>query len=112
MTLEELIGNTLHAIFEYTHTHPGVLNAALTDEAIIDAEGAQAVPLVQQWGYDWGATLMKAASVGQHRAVLRREHHRPGHRRLPSIRRPAKPRAPNATATTSCAISRNSSCAR
>src|ERR1700728_1247116 len=36
MTLEELIANTLHAIFEYTHTHAGVLNAALTDEAIID----------------------------------------------------------------------------
>ena len=64
MTLEDLIANTLHAIFEYTHTHAGVLNAALTDEAIIDAEGAQAVPLVQQWGYDWGATLLKAASAG------------------------------------------------
>lgn len=64
-SLEELIANTLHAIFEYTQSHPGVLNAALTDEAVIDAEGAQAVPLVQQWGYDWGATLMKAASAGQ-----------------------------------------------
>jgi AcrR family transcriptional regulator len=64
MTLEELIANTLYAIFEYTQSHPGVLNAALTDEAVIDAEGAQAVPLVQQWGYDWGATLMKAASAG------------------------------------------------
>jgi AcrR family transcriptional regulator len=64
MSLEDLIGNTLHAIFEYTQSHPGVLNAALSDEAIIDAEGAQAVPLLQQWGYDWGRTLMKAASAG------------------------------------------------
>jgi AcrR family transcriptional regulator len=64
-SLEDLIGSTLHAIFEYSHTHPGVLNAALTDEAIIDAEGAQAVPLVQQWGYDWGAIVLKAAGAGQ-----------------------------------------------
>src|SRR5579863_10535585 len=63
--LEELIASTLHAIFEYAHSHPGVLSAALADEAVIDAEGAQAVPLLQQWGYDWGATLMKAASAGQ-----------------------------------------------
>jgi AcrR family transcriptional regulator len=63
-SLEELIANTLHAIFEYSHSHPGVLSAALSDEAIIDAEGAQAVPILQRWGYDWGATLLKAASAG------------------------------------------------
>ena len=63
-SMEEMIAATLHAIFEYAHTHPGVLNAALSDEAIIDAEGAQAVPILQRWGYDWGATLMKAASAG------------------------------------------------
>ena len=63
--LEELIASTLHAIFEYAHTHPGVLSAALADEAVIDAEGAQAVPLLQRWGYDWGATLLKAAGQGQ-----------------------------------------------
>jgi len=64
LTLEQLIANTLDAIFEYTQSHPGVLNAALTDEAVIDAEGAQAVPLLHQWGYDWGATLVRAASAG------------------------------------------------
>jgi AcrR family transcriptional regulator len=64
LSLEELIGATLHAIFEYAETHPGVLNAALSDEAIIDAEGAQAVPILQRWGYDWGQTLVKAASAG------------------------------------------------
>lgn len=63
-TLDELIGATLHAIFEYAQSHPGVLNAALSDEAIIDAEGAQAVPILQRWGYDWGETLMRAASAG------------------------------------------------
>ncbi len=64
-SLEELIANTLHAIFEYSQSHPGVLNAALSDEAIIDAEGAQAVPILQRWGYVWGTTLLKAASAGQ-----------------------------------------------
>lgn len=64
-TLEALIASTLQAIFEYSHSHPGVLNAALSDEAVIDAEGAQAVPILQRWGYDWGATLLKAASAGQ-----------------------------------------------
>lgn len=63
-TLDELIAATLHAIFDYAQSHPGVLNAALSDEAIIDAEGAQAVPILQRWGYDWGETLVKAAGAG------------------------------------------------
>jgi AcrR family transcriptional regulator len=64
-SLEELIANTLHAIFEYAQSHPGVLNAALSDGAVIDAEGAQVVPLLQQWGYDWAQTLHKAAAHAQ-----------------------------------------------
>src|SRR5215469_10967021 len=52
-TLEELIAGTLHAIYEYTESHPGVLNAAMTDEIVIDAEGVQAVPLMHRWGHDW-----------------------------------------------------------
>ena len=52
-TLEELIIGTLHAIYDYTERHPGVLNAAMTDEVVIDAEGVQAVPLLQRWGVDW-----------------------------------------------------------
>jgi AcrR family transcriptional regulator len=54
-TLEELIANTLRAIYEYSESHPGVLNAAMTDEAVIDAEGVQAIPLLQRWGSDWAA---------------------------------------------------------
>ncbi len=50
---EELIANLLNAIYDYSEVHPGVLNAAMTDEAVIDAEGAQAMPLLQRWGYDW-----------------------------------------------------------
>src|ERR1051325_7529425 len=43
-SLESLIANTLNGIYDYAQSHPGVLNAAMTDEAVIDAEGAQAVP--------------------------------------------------------------------
>ncbi|HWU25512.1 MAG TPA: TetR/AcrR family transcriptional regulator [Rhizomicrobium sp.] len=64
-SLEEQIALTLHAIFEYMDGHPGVLKAALSDEAIIDAEGTQNVPILQRWGYDWGNILVKAASAGQ-----------------------------------------------
>lgn len=52
-SLEDLIASTLHAIYDYTESHPGVLNAAMTDEVVIDAEGVQAVPLLQRWGVDW-----------------------------------------------------------
>ncbi len=59
-SLEELIAGTLHAIFDYAASHPGVLNAAMTDEAVIDAEGVQAVPLLQRWGADWAAAVRGA----------------------------------------------------
>ena len=52
-SLEELIAHLLNAIYDFSESHPGVLNAAMTDEAVIDAEGAQATPLLQRWGYDW-----------------------------------------------------------
>jgi AcrR family transcriptional regulator len=60
-SLEELIAGTLHAIYDYTGSHPGVLNAAMTDEVVIDAEGAQAVPLLQRWGADWAGIIRTAA---------------------------------------------------
>jgi AcrR family transcriptional regulator len=64
-TLEELIANTLHAIYEYSGSHPGVLGAAMTDEAVIDAEGVQAVPLLQRWGLDWANIVRDAAAAGR-----------------------------------------------
>ncbi|MGH6873166.1 MAG: TetR/AcrR family transcriptional regulator [Rhizomicrobium sp.] len=63
--LEELIANSLHAIFEYSATHPGVLGAAMTDEAVIDAEGAQATPLLQRWGRDWANVVRQSAAQGR-----------------------------------------------
>jgi AcrR family transcriptional regulator len=64
-SLEELIAGTLHAIYDYTGSHPGVLNAAMTDEAVIDAEGVQALPLLQRWGADWAAVIRAAAAHEQ-----------------------------------------------
>ena len=43
-SLEEIIGATINAIYDYSESHPGVLRAAMTDECVIDAEGAQTHP--------------------------------------------------------------------
>jgi AcrR family transcriptional regulator len=63
-SLEQMIETTLDAIFEYSQSNPGVLNAAMTDEAIIDAEGVAAKPLLQRWGEDWAKTLRDTARAG------------------------------------------------
>jgi hypothetical protein len=60
-----MIETTLDAIFEYSQSNPGVLNAAMTDEAIIDAEGVAAKPLLQRWGEDWAKTLRDTAQAGR-----------------------------------------------
>ena len=64
-TLEELISANLNAIYDYSDSHPGVLRAAMTDEMVIDAEGAQAVPLLVRWGEEWAQFVRKAAEKGQ-----------------------------------------------
>ncbi len=64
-TLEEMIPATLNAIYDYSDSHPGVLRAAMTDEMVIDAEGAQAVPLLVRWGQEWGQFVSCAAGKGQ-----------------------------------------------
>jgi AcrR family transcriptional regulator len=71
-TLEQMIATALYAIFEYSEAHPGVLNAAMTDEAIIDAEGVAAKPLLDRWGLDWGVTLGVLVEDG--RAVSGYDH--------------------------------------
>lgn len=63
-TLEERIAATLEAICEYADSHPGVLRAAMTDEAVIDAEGAEARPLTMVWGAEWAELIRKAAGDG------------------------------------------------
>ena len=63
--LEALIATTLNAIYDYAQSHPGVLGAAMTDEAVIDAEGVQAIPLLQRWGADWAETVRRGARAGR-----------------------------------------------
>jgi AcrR family transcriptional regulator len=64
-TFEEQIAATLNAIYDYSDSHPGVLRAAMTDEMVIDAEGAQATPLLVRWGEEWAELLHSAAEKGQ-----------------------------------------------
>ncbi|HWA89591.1 MAG TPA: TetR/AcrR family transcriptional regulator [Rhizomicrobium sp.] len=63
-TLETVIAATLNAIYDYSESHPGVLGAAMTDEAVIDAEGVQAVPLLVRWGRDWADQVRRAMAAG------------------------------------------------
>ena len=64
-SLEEVIAATLNAIYDYSDSHPGVLNAAMTDESVIDAEGVQAVPLLTRWGLEWAELVRHAAADGR-----------------------------------------------
>ncbi len=63
-TLENTIAANLKAVYEYSAEHPGVLAAAMTDELVIDAEGAQATPLLVRWGFDWGDVVREAMRTG------------------------------------------------
>ncbi|MBV9421098.1 MAG: hypothetical protein JO348_15120, partial [Alphaproteobacteria bacterium] len=63
-SLEAIIAASLKAVYEYSAEHPGVLAAAMTDELVIDAEGAQATPLLVRWGFDWGEIVREAMRTG------------------------------------------------
>jgi AcrR family transcriptional regulator len=64
-TLEERVAASLNAIYDYTERNPGVLRAAMTDEMVIDAEGAQGTPLLARWGQEWAQLLRDAAERGE-----------------------------------------------
>jgi AcrR family transcriptional regulator len=63
-TLEQRIAATLSAICEYADSHPGVLRAAMTDAAMIDAGGDEAQPLLVQWGREWAEMIRGAVQDG------------------------------------------------
>jgi AcrR family transcriptional regulator len=63
-SLEHTIAASLNAIYDYSESHPGVLGAAMTDEAVIDAEGVQATPLLIRWGRDWAEHLRRGMESG------------------------------------------------
>ena len=64
-TLEQRIATLLTGMYDYSDRHPGLLRAALTDECMIDAEGAQARPLVMQWGDEWAEMIREAVREGK-----------------------------------------------
>ena len=64
-SLEQAIAATLEAIYEYSDSHPGVLRAAMTDAAVIDASGGPGVPLAARWGEDWSEIIRGAAAQGR-----------------------------------------------
>ena len=64
-TLEQRIATMLTSMYDYSDRHPGLLRAALTDECVIDAEGAQARPLVMQWGDEWAEMIRQAVREGK-----------------------------------------------
>jgi AcrR family transcriptional regulator len=64
-SLQERIAATLNALYDYSDSHPGVLRAAMTDEMVIDAEGAQATPLLVLWGEEWASLVRDTADKGQ-----------------------------------------------
>lgn len=64
-TLEQRIATMLNGMYDYSDRHPGLLRAALTDECMIDAEGAQARPLVMQWGDEWAEMIREAVREGK-----------------------------------------------
>jgi AcrR family transcriptional regulator len=63
-SLEELIANTLDAIYDYSDANPGVLNAAMTDEAIIDAGGCLEGSLLERLACDWADIVRDGARLG------------------------------------------------
>lgn len=64
LSLEQRIAATLSAIYEYADSHPGVLRAAMTDAAMIDAEDSKSQPLLMQWGREWAEMIRGAAREG------------------------------------------------
>jgi len=65
LSLEQLIGATLGAIYDYSDSHPGVLRAATTEEGVIDAEGEHAQSLLVRWGAEWTELVRAAAASGE-----------------------------------------------
>lgn len=61
-SLEQRIAATVTAIYEFSDNHPGVMRAAMTDGRVIDADGAQAQPLLMRWGAEWAEMLRETAN--------------------------------------------------
>ena len=64
-SLKEMIGATLTAIYDYSDNHPGVLRAAMTEEAVIGAEGGEDLSLLTLWGWEWAEIVREAIASGR-----------------------------------------------
>lgn len=64
-SLEQAIAATLDAIYDYSDSHPGVFRTAMTDAAVIGAEGERERPLMARWGEEWGEIIRNAAAQGR-----------------------------------------------
>lgn len=56
-SIEEVIAGSLIAMFEFSDRHPGLLNAVMLDEVLIDAEGRRHQTMLQRWGKDWAQVV-------------------------------------------------------
>lgn len=63
-TLDDLIAGTLGAIYEYADANPGILDAVMTDEAIIDSGGRNAGSLLQRLACDWADIVRDGMEQG------------------------------------------------
>jgi AcrR family transcriptional regulator len=63
-SLEQAIAATLDAIYDYSDSHPGVFRTAMTDAAVIDAEGGGDQPLMARWGEEWGEIIRCSVAGG------------------------------------------------
>jgi len=68
--LKQHIAATLSAIYDYADKHPGVIRAAMTDSRVIDADGAESLSLLMQWGVGWTALLREGMEEGSLSAGL------------------------------------------
>ncbi|MGH6828586.1 MAG: TetR/AcrR family transcriptional regulator, partial [Rhizomicrobium sp.] len=64
-TMQEAIEATLTAIYDYSGSHPGVLRAALTDAAVIDANSGPDISITARWGVEWADIIESAAARGR-----------------------------------------------
>ena len=62
--LEQTVAAALTAMHEYAESHPGVMRAAMADERMIDADGAESRPLLVQWGAQWAEMVRGFAKTG------------------------------------------------
>ena len=63
-TLEQTVAAALTAMHEYADSHPGVMRAAMADERMIDADGAESRPLLALWGGQWAEMVRGFAKTG------------------------------------------------